>query len=87
MTLDLISKYFVVILWVIINYVLTLLYCVIYGEMWVHLVDLYCLFEPGYVDCFVGILHKYGSITRMWVGPNLGVILTEAKYVEVSKPA
>jgi hypothetical protein len=74
-------------LWVIRNYVLTLLYCVIYGELWVQLVELYCLSEPGYVDCLGGILQKYGTITRVWVGPHLGVILTEPKYLEVSKLA
>jgi len=72
-------------LWVIRNYVLTLLYCVIYGELWVQLVELYCLSEPGYVECFQGIIRKYGTITKVWFGPHLAVVLTEAKYVEVSK--
>jgi len=74
-------------LWVIRNYVLTLLYCVIYGQLWVQLVELYCLSEPGYVDFMEGLIHNYGPIARAWAGPNLGVILTEAKYVEVSKLA
>jgi len=74
-------------LWVIRNYVLTLLYCVIYGELWVQLVELYCLSEPGYVDFMEGLIHNYGPIVRAWAGPYLGVVLTEAKYVEVSKLA
>jgi hypothetical protein len=32
-----------------------------------------------------GFIHKYGSIARLWIGPYVGVALTEAKYVEVSK--
>ena len=69
------------------NYVLTLLYYVIYGELWVQLVELYCLSEPGYVDFTEGLINKYGPIVRVWAGPYLGVVLTEAKYVEVSKLA
>jgi len=30
---------------------------------------------------------KYGTIAKMWIGPYLGVLLTEAKYVEVSELA
>jgi len=74
-------------LWLIRNYVLTLLYCVIYGELWVQLVELYCLSEPGYVDLTVELIRKYGPIFRIWVGPYLAVVLTEAKYVEMSKLA
>jgi hypothetical protein len=33
----------------------------------------------------MGFVLKYGTIARLWIGPYLGVILTEAKYVEVSK--
>ena len=74
-------------LWLIRNYVLTLLYCVIYGELWVQLVELYCLSEPGYVDFANGLIDKYGPIVRIWFGPYLAVLLTETKYVEVSKLA
>ena len=74
-------------LWVIRNYVLTLLYCVIYGELWVQLVELYCLSEPGYVDFVDALINKYGPIVKLWIGPHLGVLLTETKYVEVSKLA
>ena len=74
-------------LWVIRNYVVTLLYYVIYGELWGQLVELYCLSEPGYVDFVEGLILNYGSIVRAWAGPFLGVFLTEAKYVEVSKLA
>jgi len=74
-------------LWVIRNYVVTLLYCVIYAEMWVQLVELFCLSEPGYVEFFEGLILQYGTILRLWMGPYLGVILTEAKYAEVSKLA
>ena len=73
--------------WVIRNYVLTLLYYVIYGELWVQLVELYCLSEPGYIDFMEGLIHNYGPIARVCFGPYLGVVLTEAKYVEVSKLA
>ena len=52
-----------------------------------QLVDLCCLSESGYVDFLEGIVLKYGSIARVWVGPYLGVILTDASYVEVSKLA
>jgi hypothetical protein len=31
--------------------------------------------------------NKYGTITRVWVGPYLAIVLAEAKYVEVSKVA
>ena len=69
------------------NCILTLLYCVIYGELWLQLVEMYCLYEPGYHDFVEGIVHKYGSIARVWVGPCLIVALSDAKYVEVSKLA
>ena len=72
---------------VIRNYVLTLLYCVIYGELWVQLVELYCLSEPGYADRFEGIIRKCGTIVTVWVGPYLAVVLTHANCVEVSKLA
>ena len=47
--------------------------------------ELCCLSEPGYVDVLEEYVHKYGSITRMWIGPYLAVFLSDAKYVEVSK--
>jgi len=31
--------------------------------------------------------NTYGTIARVWFGPYLSVVLTEAKYVEVSKVA
>jgi len=74
-------------LWVIRNYVVTLLYYVIYGELWGQLVELYCLSDPEYTVVVEKLAHKYGPIFRVRVGPYLGVILTEAKYVEVSKLA
>jgi len=33
------------------------------------------------------LVFKYGPIARVWVGPYLGVLLTDAKYVEVSELA
>jgi hypothetical protein len=51
------------------------------------MVEMFCLSEPGYHDYMEILTHKYGSIARFWNGPYLGVILTEAKYVEVSKVA
>ena len=53
--------------------------------MCVQLVDLCCLSEPGYVDFILEYIHKYGTISRLWIGPYLSVTLTEAKYVEVSE--
>ena len=52
-----------------------------------QLVDLCCLSEPGYVDFVLGLIRKYGTIARVWVGPSLAVVLTDAKYLEVSKLA
>jgi hypothetical protein len=49
--------------------------------------ELCCLSEPGYFDTVEGIILKHGSIVRLWVGAQLFVILTEAKYVEVSELA
>jgi hypothetical protein len=66
---------------------MTLLHSVIDGELWLQLVELFCLSEPGYHDSVEGIIHKYGSIARLWVGPYLVVIVTEAKYMEVSEVA
>jgi hypothetical protein len=65
--------------------ILTLLYYVAYGEMWVQLVELCCLSEPGYHEYLKALIEKHGTIARLWVGPYLGVFLTEAKYLEVSK--
>jgi len=45
---------------------------------------MYGLSEPGYHEFVEGFVHKYGSIARLWFGPYLNVVLTEAKYVEVS---
>jgi hypothetical protein len=58
-----------------------------YGELWLQLVELFCLSEPGYHDSVEGIIQKYGTIARVWLGPYLFVGLAEAKYVEVSKLA
>jgi hypothetical protein len=52
-----------------------------------QLVEMFCLSEPEYHNYLEGIVHKYGSIARLWVGPYLFVGLTGAKYVEVSKLA
>ena len=71
--------------WLLHNYVLIGLYCVIYGELWLQLVELCCLSELGYQEFVEGFLHKYGTIARVWIGPYLAVVLTEAKYLEVSK--
>jgi len=64
---------------------MTLLYCVIYGELWVQLVELCCLYETGNIEFVRELTNTYGTIARVWVGPYLAVALTEAKYVEVSK--
>jgi hypothetical protein len=74
-------------IWVIHNYVLALLYCVMYGELWLQLIELCCLSDPEYHEFMEGFVHKYGTIARLWIGPYLCVVLTEAKYVEVSKVA
>jgi len=55
--------------------------------MCVQLVELCCLSEPGYVEFLLEFLRKYGTIARLWIGPYLSVMLTEAKYVEVSEVA
>ena len=44
---------------------MTYLYYVIYGEMWLQLVEMFCLSEPGYYYLVEGILHKYGTIVRL----------------------
>jgi hypothetical protein len=64
-----------------------LLCYVTYGELWAKLFEPFCLSEPGYITFISGVNKKYGTIVRVWVGPYLGVLLTEAKYVEVSKMA
>ena len=46
-----------------------------------------CLSEPGYVDFLLEFVHKYGTIARFCIGPYLVVMLTEAKYAEVSEVA
>ena len=74
-------------IWVLHNYVLTLLCSVIYGQMWLQLVELCCLSDPEYHEFMEEFVHKYGTIARLWIGPYLSVVLTEAKYVEVSKVA
>ena len=48
-------------------------------------VEMCYLSQPGNVDFVIEMAHKYGTIVRLWFGPYLVVILTEAKYVEVSK--
>ena len=53
--------------------------------MCVQFVEVCCLSEPGYVDCTFEFMRKYENIWRIWIGPYLLVVLTEAKYVEVSK--
>ena len=58
-----------------------------YGELWLPLVEILCLSEPGFHDYLEGNMRKYGSIARVWIGSYLIVGLAEAKYVEVSKVA
>jgi hypothetical protein len=60
-------------------------YTVLLMEKCVQLFELCCLSEPGYVDFLVEYIQKYGTIARLWIGPYVGVMLTEAKYVEVSE--
>jgi len=55
--------------------------------MSVQVVELCCLSEPGYAVFLFELALKYGSIVRLWIGPYLGIMLTDAKYVEVSEMA
>jgi len=66
---------------------MTLLYCVICGDLWLQLVELCCLYETGYHEFMEKFTHTYGTIVRLWIGPHLVVVLTETKYVEVSTVA
>ena len=50
-----------------------------------QVVKLCCLSQPGQFDSVLECVRKYGTIVRLWFGPYLAVVLTEAKYVEVSK--
>ena len=50
-----------------------------------QLVELCCLSEPGNAEFCVELVNTYGTISRVWIGPHLSVILAEAKYVEVSE--
>ena len=72
-------------LWVLLNCIMTLLYYVIYGELWIHLVELCCPSVPGNTEFMRELINTYGTIARVWIGPHLGVLLAEAKYVEVSE--
>jgi hypothetical protein len=54
---------------------------------WLQLVELCFLSEPGNIEFLRELVTRYGSIARVWIGPYLGVALTEANYVEVSKLA
>jgi len=65
--------------------ILILLYYVIYGELRLQLVEIFCLSEPDYHVYVEELMHKYRSIARVWIGPLLIVALAEAKYVEVSE--
>ena len=65
--------------------ILILLYYVIYGELWLQLVEIFCLSELGYHVYLKGWMHKYGTIAKVWIGPLLLVGLADAKYVEVSE--
>jgi hypothetical protein len=51
----------------------------------VQLVELCCLSEPGFQEYEKAVVDKYGCIARVWIGPYLDVLLTNAKYMEVSK--
>jgi len=33
------------------------------------------------------LIHKLGTIVRLWIGPHLVVVVAETKYVEVSNLA
>ena len=59
----------------------------IYEELWVQLFELCCLSAPGNHAYIEALIHKHGTIARMWVGPHLVVVLAETKYVEVSNLA
>ena len=48
-------------------------------------VEMCCLSGPGYIECMFEFMRKYGNICRIWIGPYRVVVLTEGKYVEVSK--
>ena len=50
-----------------------------------QIVEMCCLSQPAHYDSVLECERKYGSIFRLWFGPYLAVVLTEAKYVEVSK--
>jgi len=58
-----------------------------YGELWLQLVEIFCLSEPGYHDYLEAIVHKYRPIARVWIGSYLAVGLAEAKCMEVSEEA
>jgi hypothetical protein len=58
-----------------------------YGELWLQLVEMFCLSESGNVKFLMEFINTYGTIARVWIGPYLAVALTEAKYVEVSEVA
>jgi len=64
-----------------------LLYYFIYGERLLQLVERCCISSPGHVEFLLDLPNTYGTIARVWIGPYLVVVLTEAKYVEVSKVA
>jgi len=55
--------------------------------VWVQLVQLFCLSQPGYHEYIEALTHKHGTIARIWIGSHLTVFLAEAKYVEVSEVA
>ena len=52
-----------------------------------QLFELCCLSETGMHAYMEALIHKHGTIVRLWVGPHLGVVLAETKYVEVSNLA
>jgi len=64
---------------------MTLLYCVIYGELWLQLVELCCLYETGNMEFLRELINTYGTIARFLIGPYLAVVLREEKYLEVSE--
>jgi len=59
----------------------------IYEELWVQHFELFCLSEPGHHAYVEALTHKHGTIVRLWTGSHLSVVVTEAKYVEVSNLA
>ena len=52
-----------------------------------QLFEMFCLSVLGLHDLVETLTNKYGTIATLWIGSYLCVVLTEAKYVEVSMVA